>query len=1061
MKLMLSILLSFHLLVSGFPLADHTENRKYSETEITAEMKETDPQIKQANKEGKIQDSYISAASQIENLEQNKAEKILTLKENETLENVEKKGYTTAISRSIACSHTALGINGSMKCLAAPKPLNPEEHQLKRNVVLTGLLEKKAFTAKVENYDAGGKENTVAHKRLKVTMKDIPEIEPAYLASPYLCPDGNAGYAYYEFHFSYCPNTEKFYKVQESHVWLGCTRGDGGIPEFHPKQLKHSFYVYKFVPNRYKVVYNANGGTGTISDQNAVYNEDFILRQGTKFKRNGYTLTEWNTKSDGSGIAYKLGETVKNLSAENGEVITLYAQWQPNVYTVALDNQLINPIAAGTDHLYKKYETGIFLDNSCRQSFTGDNPIVVPQKSGYLFQGYYDSKTGGKQMIDRAGKPTAEGLDKKKCLGDEIWYARYGYLVGCEDYADIPCDLEKTDEDNREDLGVRLIYNRGSGKVTIYTGKTGCIISLTGKPAGTRIGNFQSTKNASSAFGSTGRGKSVEATLNVENGTAFHLKITRYGEKFCDHLVYYENGRFRMLAKLGTLELKEAVSGSSLAGSAWNSDKTEYDLYQYYDCSELDNIQAPGTVQRYFRYKDINMAYTGDGATAGCNVLEYDVSLENFYQFRDNTFTKEKIEKKYTKDQKEYRCKVKYGFQGWEMAPDILYTQKRQDQLSKVYQTAKREKILSFSTKEDINTYQVSEPVQILSDPVMPYLQGKNQRAQQTKKETGNTAVKSIHAKEYINLKARWNAFPTIVVNPEDKLEFYEGEEVTKDKLVSHLTAHDAEDNHKDYPYMNDKICIKKISYPESKNKSQKAYEKIYKVDVPEDFLLDTYYLKLEKNESVDVLVTFAVTDSTGNTTEEEFPVKVKYNNYPQIHSENIFYYLKEEADKGEITEKALLARASAEDIEDGDITSKLRFRDFDPQNFKMQTEAKAIFAITYQVTDAYKKTTYKTIKVMVLDGDAAAAEMPKYYVRYISKKYLNTLENNSIWREPQNLEYLKSILNNKTPMETWVFTHEDILAVQNWIMKGQKGDWKIGQEANREFLAVFAHCRQ
>ena len=97
----------------------------------------------------------------------------------------------------------------------------------------------------------------------------------------------------------------------------------------------------------------------------------------------------------------------------------------------------------------------------------------------------------------------------------------------------------------------------------------------------------------------------------------------------------------------------------------------------------------------------------------------------------------------------------------------------------------------------------------------------------------------------------------------------------------------------------------------------------------------------------------------------------------------------------------------------------------------------------------------------MVLDGDAAAAEMPKYYVRYISKKYLNTLENNSIWREPQNLEYLKSILNNKTPMETWVFTHEDILAVQNWIMKGQKGDWKIGQEANREFLAVFAHCRQ
>ena len=48
-----------------------------------------------------------------------------------------------------------------------------------------------------------------------------------------------------------------------------------------------------------------------------------------------------------------------------------------------------------------------------------------------------------------------------------------------------------------------------------------------------------------------------------------------------------------------------------------------------------------------------------------------------------------------------------------------------------------------------------------------------------------------------------------------------------------------------------------------------------------------------------------------------------------------------------------------------------------------------------FQVTDAYKKTSYKTVKVMVWDGDAAKEEMPKHYVRFISEKYLDTLEKN------------------------------------------------------------------
>ena len=45
--------------------------------------------------------------------------------------------------------------------------------------------------------------------------------------------------------------------------------------------------------------------------------------------------------------------------------------------------------------------------------------------------------------------------------------------------------------------------------------------------------------------------------------------------------------------------------------------------------------------------------------------------------------------------------------------------------------------------------------------------------------------------------------------------------------------------------------------------------------------------------------------------------------------------------------------------------------------------------------------------------------------------------------------------------METWDFSHEDVLAVQDWITEDGEGHWKAGQEANRQFLAKFAHCRK
>lgn len=1130
---------------------DKTKTRK-PEKEETEDNQDKEPDRESGEPLEAVKEEQAAELIEI-NLDQNKEVGCLVLGHNETINREKRTGYHTEESRKVNCTHTAAGIEASVKCKKAANPLNPTRNELKNGVILTGKLRGKSYNTKLVADDKGGQDNTVTHLHLEADV-DAPGVGNLLLAGPYLCGDGYAAYAYFEKHYAYCPNTKKFYSTGESHVWLGCTKGDAGTREFHSDKYKHKFTVYKYVPNQYTVTYNANGGTGTAASQKKKYDADFSLSTGGSIKRAGYTLSGWNTKADGTGKNYSLGQNVSNLTATNDGTVklyakwtpntltvkydanggyaentpnnifsfvnqwtfgtgkkdpanmssfgltrtgytrkdgaewntkangagrsldqdikyeltdyepdivngsretVLYAQWTPNVYAVTLDNRLKEPEKAGTGKIHKKFETGLFLDSACSQKFSSKDPITKPQKEGHRFTGYYDSS--GKLMIDANGNPTTEATSRIYKTGNETWLARYDYMVTCEDYADIPCDLEKMSGDNREDPGIKLTYNKTTRTVTAKTSQPGCSVHLIAEPLGTKTGEHTSTIAAGSAS-AISSGTSVEIRLTVPDGAAYWVEAVKDDEVLCGYQAYYKDGRFRTLAKLGKQEPKAVASGGSIAGSAWNKGTEDYDLYSYHGCSELKDVKEPGTVCRYFRYKDVNMAYSGDGATAGKNTLEYDVSLENMYQFRDNGFIKEKTETKRTEDNETYECKVRYSFQGWQMGwKDSAIKEKHQEYESKVYEEAKRVGATSDRTTEDISTYQTAEPIQVL-----PGLPGNGRSVQGTWEGNVRAAAPGkAHAAEYINLTPKWDSYPTITVTPGKKLEFYEGEEVTKEDLINCLTAHDNEDSNRSHPYMNDKLRIVKVICPEPENRSQAAYEKTYEKDVPAGFMLDTYYLKLEEDETVDVLVTFAVTDSAGNTTEEEIPVKVKYNHYPEISSEDAFYYLKEEANRGDITESALLGRASAEDEEDGDITVKLLLKDFDAQEIKMQTEAKAEFDVTYQVTDAYNKTTYRTVKLMVWDGDAATAEAPKYYVRYISEKYLDTLEENSTWREPENMAYLKGILGNETPMETWEFTHEDVLDVQGWITEGGEGNWKTGREANREFLTKFARCRQ
>ncbi len=92
----------------------------------------------------------------------------------------------------------------------------------------------------------------------------------------------------------------------------------------------------KFTPNKYTVEFNANTGSGSMSNMSFTYDVSKNLTANA-FTKTGYTFSGWNTQDNGKGKSYSDGQSVSNLTTENGGTVTLYAQWTANTYYVAFN----------------------------------------------------------------------------------------------------------------------------------------------------------------------------------------------------------------------------------------------------------------------------------------------------------------------------------------------------------------------------------------------------------------------------------------------------------------------------------------------------------------------------------------------------------------------------------------------------------------------------------------------------------------------------------------------------------------------------------------------------
>ena len=94
--------------------------------------------------------------------------------------------------------------------------------------------------------------------------------------------------------------------------------------------------VFTNKQNGYKINFNANGGSGTMSPQGCDFGKAITLN-ANKFTRTGYTFLGWKDANKGNIIKDK-ANVGKDYVNKDGSEKTLYAQWQATPYTLLFNN---------------------------------------------------------------------------------------------------------------------------------------------------------------------------------------------------------------------------------------------------------------------------------------------------------------------------------------------------------------------------------------------------------------------------------------------------------------------------------------------------------------------------------------------------------------------------------------------------------------------------------------------------------------------------------------------------------------------------------------------------
>ena len=139
---------------------------------------------------------------------------------------------------------------------------------------------------------------------------------------------------------------------------------------------ENTTYTAQWTANNYTVKFDFNGGNGTMTDQVFTYDMEQALTANV-FTLDGYTFAGWATTADGD-IVYIDGQKVLNLTSENNAIMTFYAVWEIENYTITYELNGGKNVQRNPNSYTVETDT-ITLANATR--------------TGYVFLGWYIDNT--------------------------------------------------------------------------------------------------------------------------------------------------------------------------------------------------------------------------------------------------------------------------------------------------------------------------------------------------------------------------------------------------------------------------------------------------------------------------------------------------------------------------------------------------------------------------------------------------------------------------------------------------------------------------------------------
>ena len=179
---------------------------------------------------------------------------------------------------------------------------------------------------------------------------------------------------------------------------------------------KDATITLEAVPNHYTVQFNANGGSGTMDTKRMTYDTSEPLTANT-FTKAGYNFAGWS-ESKGGEVKYPDGTSVKNLTAENGKTITLYAVWTKKQVIPAFSSSAIQSYKY--DGSAKKYTlTGDIKDFDItykqgeasvdKPTNVGTYDVIISRAEDATYAAFSQTITGGLVITKVSSSSSSSG----------------------------------------------------------------------------------------------------------------------------------------------------------------------------------------------------------------------------------------------------------------------------------------------------------------------------------------------------------------------------------------------------------------------------------------------------------------------------------------------------------------------------------------------------------------------------------------------------------------------------------------------------------------------------